>query len=171
MPAASRPAGSTTRSPRRSSAAASMSITAPTKGDPKMKEIAAKLPDAAMTARSWSGASARTSRIARRPSPAPNAMSGASGPSTTPSPIVAAAEREGGDVDAGIAEQAGEAADEARLVLVGHVDHRGAELGVDLDALDRHDAGLAVVEDGAGDGALLRLGDHGERDQGFVVAL
>ena len=48
---------------------------------------------------------------------------------------------------------AGEAADEARLVLVGDVEHRGAELGVHADALDLDDARLAVGEDGAGDGA------------------
>ena len=37
-----------------------------------------------------------------------------------------------------------ELADEARLVLVGDVDHRRAELGVDADALDVDDARLAV---------------------------
>src|SRR4029078_89580 len=45
-----------------------------------------------------------------------------------------AAEMEGGDVDPGIAEQAGEVADKAGLVLVGDVDHRLAELGIDPDA-------------------------------------
>src|SRR3954447_8323057 len=46
-----------------------------------------------------------------------------------------AAEMEGRDVDLGVAQQACELADEARLVLVGHVDHRLAELRVDADAL------------------------------------
>ena len=55
-----------------------------------------------------------------------------------------AAEMEGRDVDLGVAEQAGEAADEARLVLVGDVDHRLAEFGVDADALDVDQPRLAV---------------------------
>ena len=68
-----------------------MRITAPISGEPKMKEIAAKLPAAATTARTWSGASRRSRRTARMPSPEPSAMSGASGPSTTPRPMVASA--------------------------------------------------------------------------------
>ncbi len=65
-------------------------------------------------------------------------------------PGLDAAEMERRDVDLGIAERAGEAADEARLVLVGDVDHRLAELGIDADALDVDDARLAVVIDRAG---------------------
>src|SRR5271163_1705772 len=47
-----------------------------------------------------------------------------------------AAEMEGGDVDAGIAERGREPADQARLVLVGDVEHRRPELGIHADALD-----------------------------------
>ena len=72
--------------------------------------------------------------------------------------LLVAAEREGRDVDPGVAERRGEAADEARLVLVGDVDHRGREFGVDLDVLDRDDARLAVGEHRAGDRALLLVG-------------
>ena len=77
-------------------------------------------------------------------------------PSTSTSAIAeppgcVAAEVEGGDVDAGLAEQRAEAADEARLVLVGDVEHVGRELGFDVDALDLDDARLAVGEDRAGD--------------------
>ena len=71
----------------------------------------------------------------------------------------------------GVAEQAGEAADEAGLVLVGDVDHRRAELGIDPDALDLDEPRLAVGINRAGDRALLPLGGDGDRDQAFVVAL
>src|SRR3569833_3875083 len=54
------------------------------------------------------------------------------------------AEMEGRDVQPGIAEQAREPADEAWLVLIGDVDHRLAELGVDPDALDVDQPRLAV---------------------------
>ena len=53
------------------------------------------------------------------------------------------------------------AADEARLVLVGDVDHRLAELGIDPDALDIDQARLAVVVDGAGHRPLLPFGGDG----------
>ncbi len=85
--------------------------------------------------------------------------------------LLGAAEMEGRDVDLGIAEQAGEVADETRLVLVGDVDHRLAELGVDADALDVDQPRLAVVIDGAGDRALLPLGRHRHGDQALIVAL
>src|SRR3954468_14353268 len=62
-----------------------------------------------------------------------------------------AAEMEGRDVDLGIAEQARELADEARLVLVGYVDYRLAEFGVDADPLDVDQARLAVGIDRARD--------------------
>src|ERR1700728_203694 len=41
--------------------------------------------------------------------------------------------RERGDIDARVAQKAGEAPDEARLVLVGDIDHRRGEFSVDLD--------------------------------------
>src|SRR5476651_1456878 len=51
-----------------------------------------------------------------------------------------AAEMEGGDIDLVLAQQGAETADEARLVVVGDVEHVRAELGLDLDALDLDDA-------------------------------
>ena len=69
--------------------------------------------------------------------------------------LLVAPQREGRDIDARSPKQAREPSDEARLVLVGDVDHRRRELGVDLDALDRKDARLAVVEHRAADRALL----------------
>ena len=62
-------------------------------------------------------------------------------------------------------------ADEARLVEIGDVDHRGAELGVHADALDVDDARPAVGEHRAGHRARLALGRHRHRDQALVVAL
>ena len=62
-------------------------------------------------------------------------------------------------------------ADEAGLVLVGDVDHRLAELGIDPDALDVDQPRLAVGIDRARHRALLPLGGDGDRDQAFVVAL
>src|SRR6202161_3657721 len=47
--------------------------------------------------------------------------------------------RESRNIDARVSQKAGEAADEARLVLVGDIDHRGGEFSVDLDPLDRKD--------------------------------
>src|SRR3954454_10037084 len=75
------------------------------------------------------------------------------------------------DVDSGITEQAGEAANEARPVFVADVDHRWRELRVHFDVLDHRYARLAVVEHGAGDRALLPLGLHRQRDQRLVIAL
>src|SRR5947208_13374818 len=50
--------------------------------------------------------------------------------------LLGAAEMEGRDVDLGIAEEACELADKAGLVLVGDIDHRFSELGIDPDAFD-----------------------------------
>jgi hypothetical protein len=71
-----------------------------------------------------------------------------------------AAQVEGGDVDAGIAERDAQRADEARLVVVGDVEHVRPELGFHVDALDLDDARLAVGEHRAGHRALLALGPH-----------
>ena len=60
-------------------------------GDPKTVEIAAKLPAAAITMTSSSGASRLARRTASTPRPMPSAISGASGPSTNPNPSVATA--------------------------------------------------------------------------------
>ena len=65
----------------------------------------------------------------------------------------------------------GERADEARLVEIGDVDHRGAELRVHADALDVDDARPAVGEHRAGDRARLPLGLDRHGDQAFVVAV
>src|SRR5687768_9740719 len=51
-----------------------------------------------------------------------------------------AAEREGRDVDPVVAQGGAEVPDHARLVLVGDVEHVRAELGIDVDALDLHQA-------------------------------
>ena len=69
-----------------------------------------------------------------------------------------------------VAEQRAEAADEARLVAVGHVEHVRPELGLHVDALDLDDARLAVGEDRAGDRALLPFGDDGQADVALIGA-
>src|SRR5271166_3166942 len=82
-----------------------------------------------------------------------------------------APERKCRNIDAGVSKATGEAADEARLVLVGDIDHRRGEFGVDLDALDRKNTRLTVMKDGSADRArLLRRRDR-EGDEAFVVAL
>lgn len=60
-------------------------------GDPSSVLTAAKLPAAATTAPVRSGVSRLARRTAQTPSPPPSAISGASGPSTAPRPIVASA--------------------------------------------------------------------------------
>ena len=91
IPPASRPGSSTTGSIAPPRPVASMMTTAPITGEPKIVEIAAKLPAAAINPTAWSGASLLTTRIDRVPRPAPSAISGASGPSTSPRPRVASA--------------------------------------------------------------------------------
>ena len=89
IPAASKPGISTTRSFGPPRPAASIRITAAISGEVKMNASAVKLPAAAITISACGGISRRerlTSRIAR---PAPSAISGASGPNTSPKPIVA----------------------------------------------------------------------------------
>ena len=65
----------------------------------------------------------------------------------------------------------GERADEARLVEIGDVDHRRAELRVHADALDVDDARAAVGEHRAGHPARLPLGLDRHGDQALVVAV
>ena len=91
IPAASSPGSSTSGSIGPPNPAASMMMTAPMTGLPKIVEIAAKLPAAAMINLTWSGAPLRTMSTVRIPSPPPRASKGASGPSTTPNPIPAMA--------------------------------------------------------------------------------
>ena len=68
---------------------ASMTSTAATIGEPKITEMAAKLPAAASTSSNCGGASRFASFTAKTASPPPMAISGASGPSTSPRPRVA----------------------------------------------------------------------------------
>ena len=82
-----------------------------------------------------------------------------------------AAEMEGGDVDAGIAERGREPADQARLVLVGDVEHRRPELGIHADALDVDDPRPAVGEHRARHRPRLLLRHHRHGDEAFIVAL
>src|SRR5580765_6738378 len=72
------------------------------------------------------------------------------------------AEMEGRDIELGVAEHARELADEARLVFVGHVDHRLAEFSVDPDTLDVDQPRLAVGIDRARHRALLAFGGDGD---------
>ena len=83
-PAASRPGTSTSCIVGPPRPEASISRNAPVRGEPSRVLIAAKLPAAAITDWTRAGASRLTSRTARAPSPAPMAISGPSGPSTTP---------------------------------------------------------------------------------------
>ena len=69
----------------------SISRNAPSSGDPNNVDTAAKLPAAASTIRTRGGASRLARRTASTASPAPRAISGASGPSTAPRPRVASA--------------------------------------------------------------------------------
>ena len=70
------------------SAVASISSTAAISGEEKMNAIAAKLPAAATTSKPCWGTSRLVMRTVSGASPAPSAMSGASGPRTSPNPIV-----------------------------------------------------------------------------------
>src|SRR3984893_9628770 len=81
-----------------------------------------------------------------------------------------ASEMEGGDVDAGIAENSGEMPDEARLVDIGDVEHGRPKLGVHLDALDGHHARPPVGKHRALDRTFLPFGDDRGGDQAFIIA-
>ena len=72
---------------------ASSSKTAPASGLPSTVLIAAKLPVAAMTAPALGSMSRRASLTASTASPPPSAITGASGPTTAPSPMLATAAR------------------------------------------------------------------------------
>ncbi len=89
IPAASSPGTSTRRNLGPPIAVTSTMRTAAASGELKTNDTAAKLPDAATRVTTWLGAPARTRRIAITPRPAPRAISGASGPITTPNPIAA----------------------------------------------------------------------------------
>ncbi len=70
---------------------ASIRTIAAISGEPKTIDTAEKIPQAATSVTMSAGASLRSRRIPSTPRPAPSAISGASGPSTSPSPIVASA--------------------------------------------------------------------------------
>ena len=70
---------------------ASITRIAATMGEPKITEIAAKLPAAPMIISSCAGESLRANFTHATATPDPSAISGASGPSTAPSPSVARA--------------------------------------------------------------------------------
>ena len=57
----------------------------------------------------------------------------------------------GRNVDTGLAKRLGKFSDEAGLIEIGDVDHRGAELGIHADALDIDDARPAIGKDRSGD--------------------
>ena len=78
---------------------------------------------------------------------------------------------EGRDVHAGFRQEPSHAADDARLVVVREVEHVGTQLGLHLDALDLHDAGLGAPEKRTGNRTFLRLGLQRDPDQGLVVAV
>ncbi len=91
IPAASSPGIRTSgmRDPPRP--AASIRITAAMIGDPNRKDTAAKVAEVASSRPSSGGASGRIARTMRNPMPPPSAIRGASGPTTSPSPIEAMA--------------------------------------------------------------------------------
>ena len=91
IPAASRPGIRTSgiRDPPRP--AASIRITAAMIGEPNRNETAAKVAEVASSVPSSGGASGRIARTMRNPRPPPSAIRGASGPTTSPSPIEAMA--------------------------------------------------------------------------------
>ena len=93
MPAASMPGTSTTGNRGPPSPAASITTIEAISGDSKIIARAANVPAAAITAVNSSVASFLTRRMTKTPRPPPSAMSGASGPRTTPSPMPATAAR------------------------------------------------------------------------------
>ena len=84
IPAASSPGTRTSPRIGPPMPATSINRKAPRMGEPKRVLIAAKLPAEVITIAAVGGASRAASRTARAPSPPPSAMSGASGPRTTP---------------------------------------------------------------------------------------
>ncbi len=91
MPAASKPGTKTTPIMAPPSPAASISRNAPASGDPSSVLMAAKLPAAPINITAWGAASFFRKWNAKMPSPLPMAISGASGPNTTPRLSVAKA--------------------------------------------------------------------------------
>ena len=72
------------------------------------------------------------------------------------------AQVEGGDVEAGVAQSGPERADEARLVLVGNVEHVLGQGSLDGDTLDVDHPWLGAAEQRAGDAARLLAAATGD---------
>src|ERR1700688_943526 len=79
--------------------------------------------------------------------------------------------RESGNIDARVAEEPLEAADEAGLVIVVAINHQRSELRVDLDPLDRKDARFAVMKDGPANRPRLLRRLDGQRDEALIIAV
>src|SRR6202020_2060633 len=75
------------------------------------------------------------------------------------------------NIDARVSQKAGEAADEARLVLVGDINHRRGKFGVYLDPLDRKNVRFAVVKNGPANGPRLLRPLDGQRDEALIIAV
>src|SRR5262249_14472414 len=78
------------------------------------------------------------------------------------------ADMDGRDIDTGVTQRRGELADEARLVEIGDIDHRRADLRVHADTLDVDDARTPVGIDGARHVPRLPLGNDRHGDQALV---
>src|SRR5207344_2825319 len=78
---------------------------------------------------------------------------------------------EGGDIDAFGAEQSSERADIPRLVGVLRVKQVRREISIDRRSVDLDDARLSVGENGARDGALLRVDPHCDAHISLISAL
>src|SRR5689334_11128507 len=83
----------------------------------------------------------------------------------------APAEIEVRDVNLCFTKKSSEPADEARLVLVGDIEHVRREFGIEVDVLDLNEAWSAVGEDSASDASLEALGSHGDLHVTFIDAL
>src|SRR5579872_275810 len=82
-----------------------------------------------------------------------------------------AAEMEGRDIDPSAGQQRRESSDESRPILIGDIEHGGAELGVDADTFDVDNARTSIGVDSTGDPTRLLVSNHRDRDQIFVIAL
>jgi len=82
-----------------------------------------------------------------------------------------APQREGRDINAGLAQQPGEAPDEAGFVFVRHIDHRRREFRSTAIAPTRNDARLAIMEHRARHRNLASRRCGAQRDERFIVGL
>src|SRR5579883_986083 len=84
-------------------------------------------------------------------------------------PRPGAPKMEGGDIDPGIAQGPAEPPDEAWLVVVAHIKHVGAKLGLDGNVEHLHDSRLLAAEERAGDEAVPILARDRNADKGLVT--